>query len=227
MTPIDYIDAARVPKTLKPQEFGLWKIERIRAGGQKLSPTEMAMHQIMVGYPDYTLLRRVTMASIHMGGEIVMEDGIVELSKHLPIWIAARGLVLITGLGLGCVVRGLLVNPRVDHVTVIEIDQGIIDAVGPEFDGNPRVTIYQDDALKWDAGDRRFDFAWHDLWCEGEGLHLMHAELFIRHRKNVGQQGAWAFPRDFAKLYGRKQFPLLGAPKQPRNLVREKATSEL
>lgn len=40
MKPQDYLEAARVPRSLLPQEFGLWSIERLVAGGQLTSPTE-------------------------------------------------------------------------------------------------------------------------------------------------------------------------------------------
>lgn len=214
MTPIGYILAARVPRSLPPQEFGLWQIERIAADGAAINPREKSMGALMVGFPDYTLLRRFTCANIHLAhGEIVMEDSVIELSRHLPIWMAARGRVLVTGLGLGCVVRGLLANPMVRRIDVVEIDPDIVRVIGPEFAADPRVMIHLGDALKirW-SPDTRFDFAWHDLWKEGRGLQLMHAELIIRLRGIAGRQGAWAFPRTFAKLWARKGHQLLGAP---------------
>jgi predicted membrane-bound spermidine synthase len=113
------------------------------------------------------------------------------------------------------VVRGLLAKPSVDHITVIEIDQQIIDVIGPEFASDPRVSIYQDDALKWEPGDRRFDFAWHDIWTErNEGLQALHGRLMRKHRDiPLENQGAWNFPRlthrSIAKIFGK---PLLGGP---------------
>ncbi len=97
-----------------------------------------------------------------------------------------------------------LASPEVDHVDVIEIDLGIIDVVGWEFERHPRVTIHCDDALKFDPAGERWDFGWHDLWTDrsaGEPhTQCLHAELFTRYAGCVKYQGAWAFPRHIARL---------------------------
>ena len=215
MTPQHYIQAARVPHTVQPQEFGLWNIQRIRAA-QAVSQYESSLSRQCVGFDDYTLLRRVTGSTVHIDGEVVMEDSRQELQKHLPIWMAARGRVLVTGLGLGCVVRGLLASDRVDHITVIEKCPYIVERIGAEFWSHPRVSLYLEDALHWNAGSERFDFAWHDLWTDQDAgephLQNIHAKLFIRYRKTARVQGAWAFPRTFWRLYARR-LRLIGGPK--------------
>lgn len=195
MTPRDYLEAARVPHALRPQRFGHWIIER--RGGELVELVERA--ELMdIGWPDYTILRRVTMAKLHLGDvaqEIVMEDSRQELRRHMPIWLAAHGRVLVTGLGLGCVVRGLLASPAVEHVDVVEIDAGIIRVVGTEFARNPRVKLHCGDALTYRfPPETRWDCAWHDLWTEagGEALHLQHVELLHRFRDRCESQGAWA-----------------------------------
>lgn len=204
MTADDFLLAARVPASVPSQERGLWTISRQRV------VSEMGWSSIKaigLGRPDFTILSRWTDATIYTGhGEIVMEDSNRELRKHLPIWMAARGHVLKTGLGLGCVVRGLLASPDVDHVTCIEIDADVLAMVGPEFAGNSRVTIIHADALEWEPPPGvRFDFAWHDIWCEGnQGLQLLHMELAARLRNRCGPQGAWDFPREFKRLVGRQ-----------------------
>lgn len=212
-SPQDYINAARVPRMIMPQEFGLWTIQRLIAGGQIISETERALHVERCGFPDYTLLRRMTEATMHCGGDIVMEDSAYELRKHLPIWLAARGRVLVTGLGLGCVVRGLLANRDVDQIDVVEIDDDILRVIGPEFARDPRVTLHHGDALTIDI-QGRWDCAWHDLWTEDGRLQRLHIRLFMRFRDRCGPQGAWALPRFAARLIQRTgRFQLLGAPR--------------
>jgi len=187
MLPQDYLKAARVPKSLEPQTFGLWTIER-RPERRKLCEP----------WSDYTLLHRVTLASLHMEpGEVVMEDSARELSRHLPIWLNAHGRILVTGLGLGCVVRGLLASPRVEHIDVLEIDRRIIDVVGAEFYEEPRVMLHHVDALRVrPSPDAHWNFAWHDIWSEGEeGLQLLHGRLMILFENHCDNQGAWGFPR--------------------------------
>lgn len=192
MTPRDYMEAARVPPSLKSQEFGLWKISR-RMPDDILEKSGL----FVVGWSEYTLLSRVTEETLHQPiGEIVMEDSQRELKRHMPIWLEARGRVLVTGLGLGCVVRGLLASPRVEHVDVVEKDAGILRVVGAEFEGNPRVTLHHEDALEfWRPGE--WDYAWHDLWTPGQGgdLQILHFRLVDRFRDRCPQQGAWMFPR--------------------------------
>ncbi len=192
----DFLDAARVPITLKPQSFGLWSIQRV-AG---LPAGVLGMN----GWNSQTILRRMTLATMRLDGDIVMEDSHVELCRHLPIWMVARGRILITGLGLGCVVRGLLASPDVEHVDVVEIDKDIIRVCGREFRSNRRVTIHRGDALKfeWPAGTK-WDYAWHDLWTEQRGgaLQHMHVQLISKFWHRTKRQGAWAFPKDIKGNY--------------------------
>lgn len=207
MKPSDYLAAARVPRTLLPQTFGVWTIERRMLDG--------VLQHAMGGWKEYTLLTRPSMATIHLErGEIVMEDSRRELRKHLPIWLAAAGRVLVTGLGLGCVVRGLLASPRVDQIDVVEIDKSIIRVVGAEFAGNPRVTLHHADALTFeDPLEAGWDYAWHDLWTDGdEHLQRLHMRLFLRFSGQCKHQGAWAFPRWCARLMSQKAWTPLGAP---------------
>lgn len=198
----DFIRAARVPNEIPSGEFGIWSIYRV----EHLEDAEP-----WVGFDTITILRAATMATIHRGGTVVMEDSLRELGRHLPIAMAARGRVLITGLGLGCVVRGLLAKPEVEHVDVVELDADIIRVIGSTFAGNPRVTIHHGDALALEIPGR-WDFAWHDLWVDGDGLQVLHARLMMRFMDRVGRQGAWAFPRWLGRrAAGLGQ--LLGSPK--------------
>lgn len=193
-----FMHAARVPAhLLEPQTFGLWSIERI--------PMVTASQRFLIGGLTQTVLRRTSMATLHLEkGDIVMEDSRQELRKHLPIWLKARGRVLITGLGLGCVVRGLLASPSVEHIDVVELDPSILRIVGAEFKDNPRITLHHDDALKirWPRGTR-WDFAWHDLWVDGDHLQSLHIRLMAKYLDRVDLQGAWGLPRLYRQILQR------------------------
>lgn len=181
----------------------------------------------------YTFLHRVTDATMYKTppGEVVMEDTPFELQTHLGFVMRARGSVLVTGLGLGCVIRGLLLNPNVEHVTCIENSQDVLDLVSPympEFEHPnsgrpisdtvpliPRLSIVYADALEWTAKNKEsFDCAWHDLWTDrGSGephLDLWHSQLLINCKRFVKQQGAWAFPREGKQKLSRAGFPWIG-----------------
>ena len=218
MTPFDYLQAARVPLFLKPQEFGLWQIIRQEISGNQDPadyPGAFLENTIERGWEQITYLRHATLSI--PGWDTVMEDSARELRRHLPIWLAAHGRVLITGLGLGCVVRGLLPKPSVEHIDVVEIDSEIIRVVGQEFAGNPRVTLHHGDALNFEfPAEIRWDFAWHDIWVdpnEEVGLQRLHGQLMVRFCKQVGRQGAWGFPRVLTRHYTWSIGPMIGTPR--------------
>lgn len=190
------IAAARVPRSLPPQNFGLWQIRRIRC--------RTKAEQMQIGFPDFTVLSRATLATMHLkSGRIIMEDSRRELARHLPIWLRAHGRVLITGLGLGCVVRGLLCCPNVEKIDVLEIDRWIIDRIGCEFLHEPRVAILHEDALDYKPRwGERWDFAWHDIWHEETPEALLHTRLFMRFADYCGSQGAWMMPRWIKRKLG-------------------------
>lgn len=214
MKPEDLIRAARVPTTQPDWIDGNRNCRRVRAG--TLAPT--------LGCHSYVVLSEANMAGLHQvdddgwGGHIVMEDTPRELRRHLPILIHGYGRILKTGLGLGCVVRGLLSKDDVEHIDVIEIDPRIIRHVGPEFAGDPRVTVHLGDALTLDV-DGCWDFAWHDVYTEGNiGLQALHSKLIKRFYGRARQQGAWNFPTCVSK---RLSVRLLGAPKTRRQRRRD------
>ena len=101
-----------------------------------------------------------------VGGVLMMSDTPAELRAHLPIVRNATGSVLITGLGLGIVVRACLAKPEVTDVTVIEKSQNVIDLVGPHMPKR-KLTVIQGDAFTWKPPkDKRYDAVWHDIWPE-------------------------------------------------------------
>lgn len=164
----------------------------------------------------YTFLYRLTDATLYCTppGEVVMEDTPFELRTHLGFVLHAAGRVLVTGLGLGCVIRGLLANPQVEHITCIENSEDVIKLVGP-YMPQERLTIIQADALEWTRDSKeKFDCAWHDLWTNKEKgephLDLWHAKLFINCQKTVKKQGAWAFDRRIRRLMIERGFHWIG-----------------
>lgn len=159
----------------------------------------------------YTNLWRKTEATMHTYGELVMHDTPQELQTHLNFMLRARGTVLITGLGLGCVARGCLANPAVEHVTIIERDPDVLKLVRPYMPEGPRLTIIQADALQWTKQNTQtFSCAWHDLWSDPDAgephLQVMHSELLLN-CVEIKTQGAWAFPR-FEKTLWRRLAPM-------------------
>ena len=50
---------------------------------------------------------------------------------------------------------------------MVEIDKHILRVIGHEFASNRRVHLHQADAFKWEPGQRRYQYAWHDVWVDG------------------------------------------------------------
>lgn len=143
----------------------------------------------------------------------IMSDTPSEISEQQHVFEHAHGRVLITGLGLGVVVSGLLANPEVEHITVVEIDRDVIALTGPYYNGNPRVDIVNNDALRYaahladlrenDGWTGQLDYAWHDIWSHIADRNLdddeiaehgiSYATMFKAYEPFVTQQGAWGY----------------------------------
>lgn len=213
MTPDQLIAACRVPAWLEPGRAGLWEIARVELPAGSIMRRFSDEISPVAPFDSLTMLFRDTLATLNEPhGECVMEDSPRELRRHLPILMAANGNVLVSGLGLGCVVRGLLAKREVEHIDVVEIDPAIVKLVGAEFERNPRVTIHVDDAetIEWNDGER-WDFAWHDVWSERESLDVVHARLIARYFDRVGRQGVWGMARTMKRFFPKS---VIGGPRR-------------
>ena len=191
--------AAMRADAIPENHAGPWRILRYSTAIGTKDP-----HGRWVSPGTYTaLLRTDHVRPGHPEGESVMSDHGAELRRHLEFLLRAEGRVLVTGLGLGCVVRGLLELPRIESIDVVERDPHVIGMVAPHLPDDKRVTIHLMDACDFVASTKvSWDFAWHDLWStESEsGMHLVHTRLLFGLRGRVRWQGAWAFPRFLRRL---------------------------
>lgn len=189
---------------IEPASDGLWTVNRIEVDQfvQKCLSVHYSNKRVP-GVPPlgtYTHLWCLTEASIGRAyakypGENVMNDFPYELAKHLEFIMRARGRVLVTGLGLGCVVRGLLARGAANEIHVVERSEHVIRLCGASV-ADRRVTIHRMDA-RHELPPGKFDFAWHDLFSADDEPHLqvIHMELIGRLVGRVKVQGAWAMPR--------------------------------
>src|SRR5258708_24096370 len=104
----------------------LWSVVKIMMSKETL--TQQHGKPVLCPSGLYTHLYRLTDSTMHLNppGEVIMVDTPIELKTHLGFVMEAYGNVLVTGLGLGCVARGLLANPRVDHVTCVENSKDVL-----------------------------------------------------------------------------------------------------
>jgi hypothetical protein len=204
----EQILAAARAESIPSGESGLWVIKKETVPEPLPHFHPRLKKRLVLPAGTYTRLLRSTESTMHIGGEVVMEDTIFELQTHLRFMLRARGRVLITGLGLGCVVRGCLANPAVKHVVCVEKDMHVLRLVAQHMPKDRRLTIVVADALKWcKHPELKFDCAWHDLWTDSdngeEHLQVVHAHLLLAMSRKVDFQGAWDFPRDQKRLWGK------------------------
>lgn len=169
-----------------------WKVERFT-----VSPDEARFENLratigssarFIRPGEYTRLMR--------GRTIVMSDTPAEMSDHREPVIMSRGRVLLAGLGLGVVLQAILSKSEVEHVTVIENSQEVIDLVAPHYlkrFGNERLSIVHADIFEWKPPNgERWDVAWFDVWeyiCR-DNLPAM-TKLKRRFASRVSWQGCW------------------------------------
>lgn len=203
---MNWRDACRVTGFLEPGETDHWRVSRFTLEEKDAAIAKIRAIMDRRGYTppgEYTRLDR-------LNGEhrtIVMSDTRDEINDLSSLfWSAPQGRILINGLGLGCVLKGVLSLDGVAHVDVVEIDPEVIQLVGSQFD-DQRLTIHQGDAFtfQWPAG-LTWDFVWHDVWDALSSDNLSdeeyarpgtYARLNRRYGRRAGWQGAWG--QDYLK----------------------------
>lgn len=168
--------------------FGVWHVDGAEAAEAAAGQASWAPwaddHPLPEG--DHTVLL--------IDGAFSMADAPFVLRNYGPFLESAHGDVLLTGLGLGCLVRGLLTRPAVRSVTVLELLPEVIALIGPHH-RDPRVDLIQADALEWrPRPGRRFDSAMLDLDDDPGTI----ARLVDHHRAHV--HALWPDPGEVADM---------------------------
>jgi hypothetical protein len=152
------------PVTLPDGASGDWRVSRFSLTEDQVALSNLRLirdgqWRRIVPPGTYTRL-------VHSGEGVVMSDTPAEAHEHQRLYHAARGHVLMNGLGLGFALSAILRKPEVARVTVVERSADVIRLVAPTFEADHHnVTIICADALIWrpDRGER-FDVVWHDIW---------------------------------------------------------------
>ncbi len=128
---------------------------------------------------------------LSINGKLVMSDTPKEKRDHWDLFSHARGHVLLNGLGLGCCLGVILPSDKVDRVTVIEVNQDVIDLISPHF---PKAEIICADAFAWKPPKGvRYGAVWHDIWPDMclDFLPEMH-KLHRKYGRRTDWQGSWS-----------------------------------
>ena len=107
--------------------------------------------------------------------EIVMSDSWMEQKTNIDIVKKAEGHVLIGGLGMGMIVLAMQDLERVESITVVEIDQELIDFIVPNLNLSDKVTVVCCDIHLF-YPERKYDTIYCDIWNDisGNNLDEMH-----------------------------------------------------
>lgn len=181
------ITILNMPLEIPEGKNGPWSIERFTISKEQAMLYNINSRGRGVKAGTYTRLS-------HKGWwDPVMSDTPSERFDHYEVWKNARGKVLINGLGLGLITGAIALKSIVTSITVIEIDQDLIDLVGPYWLSKfpEKIKIICEDALAF-TPQERYDVVWHDIWNSICADNLK--EMKILHRKygkKCNWQGSW------------------------------------
>ncbi len=193
---------------LPEMERGSWLVRKFDTRKEILSIAgviEMAKMQMEGrGIPngEYTKLVCTEIEGKDHNVGVVMSDTPTEINDTIPMLKMAilnqASRVLIHGLGLGIVPR-MLAAYGVDYIDVVELEEDVIEMVGPyvteEVEGmGCRLFIHHGDALtyKFPRGTR-WDIVWHDIWPDISDLNIPQMTKLKRRYANVCRwQGCWS-----------------------------------
>lgn len=196
--------------SLPEGESGNCKIERYT-----VSEAESNFSRMRSAFSSSRLGRYVmagTYTRLVVDGGVMMSDTHDEIRDHLDPVRFARGTCFVTGLGLGCVVQGMLDKEdekySVDRVIVIEKNEHVISLVAPHFKDRygERFEVRNEDALTYKPPrGERYDIVWHDIWADicVDNLKTM-GLLHRKYGRRCDWQGSWQ--RDTLKSLQRREY---------------------
>ncbi len=168
--------------TLPEGSRGPWRIERFTVDRMDFHAAVRG-RGIPVG-ETYTRLMR--------GNILVMSDTPAEQRDHFEAVYQAKGVCLLNGLGIGMVLKNILLKAVVTEVTVVEISQDLIDLVSPHY-ADSRVKYICADALEYNPPKgKRYNMVWHDIWDNicADNLPDM-GRLHRKYGRRTDWQGSW------------------------------------
>jgi hypothetical protein len=123
----------------------------------------------------------------------MMDDSPMERHTHSEFLANAHGHVLVGGLGLGMVTAGLLRKKSVVSVTVLDINQDVIDLVGPHIQflaTDKELRIILADVNSY-IPDRDYDSVWMDIWPTRNPDNLAEMEKLKTRYASAKVVGCW------------------------------------
>lgn len=191
--------------TVPDGEKGDWRISTFSLTDEQIGLSNL--RAIRNGTPELVVRPGTYRRLTHKSRGVVMSNTPMEILTCRDAYWAAKGHVLVSGLGMGMLLEGLLSKNDVASITVLEIEQDVIDLVAPHFANEPRLTVIQADAHEFvPPTGTKYDYAWHDIWdnISADNLPDM-AKLtrrYARFMTKPGMQGVWS--REMARRDNRR-----------------------
>lgn len=176
-------------EAIPEMEFGRWTVD-------KFTITENSLENLRLAVRENRAARPGTYTRLSRGHTLVMSDTTAEFRDHLRLfWNTGEigGRVLIAGLGLGCALRAVLTNPGIEHVDVVELDEGVVENIGKLHD-DPRVEFHVGSIFdkKWPKGSH-WSAAWFDIWDDINPDNLGEMGKLARsYTRRVDWYGCWS-----------------------------------
>lgn len=139
-------------------------------------------------------VRPGTYTRLVVDGQLMMTDTQMEQETNAGLLRAARGNVLIAGLGIGMVLVPLLKKAEVNTVLVVEKSQDVIDLVAPHLvkEHEDRLFVFQGDILTWKPDPSwTFDVIYFDIWPSITADNLDDMKALERRYRKVLKPGGW------------------------------------
>jgi hypothetical protein len=142
------------------------------------------------GHPD-ELVTAGDYVSLKVRGGLMMSDTPHEQRTSLPFVQAARGDVLIAGLGLGMVLVPVLKKPEVASVVVVEQSPSVAALVGP-YVATEKLTIFVGDIHEWrPPRGTKYDTIFFDIWADVSYDHLTDMNKLHHSFQRYLRPGGW------------------------------------
>jgi hypothetical protein len=185
---------------IPPGKSGNVSIEHFEVSEEASKATQM---RAAFGHPD-EYVSPGKYCRLLVNGDVMMSDTQNEQRTNYAVVRAARGRVLIAGLGLGMVVVPIFDKAEVKSVLVIEKSPDVIKLVEPHLQhaAPGKLQVIEADIFEWkpEKGSR-FDTIYFDIWpniCTDnlDGMAKLH-QRFCHYRAADGWMNSWE--RDLLK----------------------------
>lgn len=156
------------PDFLQSENYVLFK--RIYSSKEEASNAKFNQSVKFMKFPNQIALNTKYVTLLHINSnKAMMSNHESETKTNQKFLDAAKGDVLIFGLGIGLIIFPLLEDDDITSITIIEIDNGLIDMISPiikERDTYSKVEIVNCDAFEYhNLISKNYDTIYFDIWA--------------------------------------------------------------